>query len=171
MANENKPRKFIIMGVSGCGKSSVGSAVAEHFDATFVDGDDLHPKANVEKMASGQPLNDVDRAPWLAIVGDTLASSDHDVILACSALKRSYRDMIRTAAGGAVTFLHCYGDKSVILARQAARKDHFMPDSLVDSQFATLEPLGDDEDKIEVDVDQNFDQVVGAFIRAITRRS
>jgi len=155
--------RYVIMGVAGCGKSSVGQAIADTIGAAFIDGDALHPQTNIAKMSSGQPLTDADRTPWLQTVGETLADASAPCIVACSALKTTYRDIIRTHARGPVTFLHLHGDRQVIEARMSARKDHFMPVSLLDSQFATLEPLGPSEDHIVVDIDQPFQTVVSAF--------
>ena len=159
----------VVMGVSGCGKSSVGAAVADAIGGHFLDGDDLHPPANVEKMARGVPLNDADRGPWLDRVGQALAERDGPTIIGCSALKRIYRDHIRAHAG-AVTFLHLEGQRDVIAARMAARADHFMPLSLLDSQFAALEPPGPDETAVTVDINQNFDKVVADLVTALKER-
>lgn len=160
--------KIIVMGVSGCGKSAVGAGVAAGLGIGFVDGDDLHPAENVAKMSRGAPLNDQDRAPWLDQVGARLKADDA-LVIACSALKRAYRDRIRAAAGGNVTFVHLVGSKDLIAARMAARSDHFMPTSLLDSQFAALEPPGSDEQAILVDIAMSLDQVVSAALRALTQ--
>jgi gluconokinase len=153
-------QRFVVMGVSGCGKSSIGAEFAARMDAFFADGDDLHPAANITKMAAGIPLDDADRAPWLAAVGRAFETRDLPLVIGCSALKRSYRDIIRNAAGGAVAFLHLDGTREVIERRMSARKDHFMPMTLLDSQFAALEPLGRDEIAVRVDVDQSPDAIV-----------
>lgn len=160
----------VVMGVSGCGKSSVGAAVAEAIGGRFLDGDDLHPPANVAKMASGAALDDADRAPWLELVGLALAERDGPMVIGCSALKRIYRDQIRARAG-AVTFLHLTGSRDVISARIAARSGHFMPLSLLDSQFAALEPPGPDETAVTVDINQNFDKVVADLVTALKERA
>ena len=136
--------RIVIMGVSGSGKTSVGRALAARLGIDFVDADDLHPAANVEKMRAGQPLTDDDRWPWLDQVALTLAENA-PVIVACSALKRSYRDRIRGACGEPVRFIHLSGSRDEIAARMAARTDHYMPESLLDSQFASLEAPGPDE--------------------------
>lgn len=133
-----------MMGVSGCGKSSVGEALAARLGIPYVDGDDLHPPENVAKMRVGTPLTDADRWPWLDRVAGVLCESA-PVIVGCSALKRAYRDRIRAGAGGAVTFVHLVGDPDLIAARMSARQGHYMPPSLLDSQFAALEPPGPDE--------------------------
>jgi carbohydrate kinase (thermoresistant glucokinase family) len=125
----------------------------------FIDGDDLHPVANVEKMRRGEPLNDDDRAPWLGIVGRTLASADAPLAIACSALKRAYRDTIRTEANS-VAFIHLHAPKSILASRVAARKNHFMPPALLDSQFEALETLQPDEDGLVVDINQPLAGVV-----------
>jgi gluconokinase len=161
--------KYVIMGVSGCGKTAIGAEFAAAIGARFIDGDDLHPATNVAKMAAGHPLDDADRAPWLADVGRTLATTEGGVVIGCSALKRSYRDVIRAAAGQAVTFLHLKGDMSVIAARLAARKGHFMPPSLLESQFATLEPLGADELAVIVDIDQAPQAIVAELVKQTSK--
>jgi gluconokinase len=160
--------RFVVMGVSGCGKSAIGSAFADAVGATFIDGDDLHPAANVAKMASGQPLTDADRAVWLARVAETLRVHDGPVVLACSALKRKYRDAIRSGVQTGVMFLHLAGTRDVIAARMAARRDHFMPPALLDSQFAALEPPGPDETAVTVDIDQAPAAVVAELVGKIT---
>ena len=136
--------RIVVMGVSGCGKSSLGAALADRLDLPFHEGDALHPPANVAKMASGTPLSDDDRWPWL----DRVAKVLHDegaAVVSCSALKRRYRDHIRSGAGGSVQFIHLWGSRDLLAARMAARPDHYMPVSLLDSQLATLEPPGPDE--------------------------
>lgn len=156
-------RNFIIMGVSGCGKSSIGIGFAQAIGASFVDGDDLHPQSNVDKMAAGMPLDDDDRAPWLAEVGTLFASTDRSLVIGCSALKRRYRDIIREAAGGPVAFLHLAGSRAVIADRMSARSDHFMPLALLDSQFADLEPPEADEISVTVDIDQTPAKIIRAL--------
>ncbi|MGJ8583102.1 MAG: gluconokinase [Marinosulfonomonas sp.] len=160
-------QRFVVMGVSGCGKSSIGAGVADQIGAVFVDGDDLHPAENVAKMSAGTPLNDDDRAPWLAVVGQALAAQDVPVVIGCSALKRSYRDIIRDNAGGPVTFLFLDGTKQLIAERMAQRKDHFMPPSLLDSQFATLERPEPDESALRVDIDQSPEAIVAELVARI----
>lgn len=160
-------RCFVVMGVAGCGKSTVGLAVAEAVGATYLDGDDLHPESNIAKMSSGRPLNDDDRAPWLDKVGAALRVRDGTVLIGCSALKRAYRDRIRAAAGEPVRFLHLAGAREVIEARMSVRSGHFMPVTLLDSQFAALEPLQADEDGIAVDIDQPIARVVAQIASAI----
>jgi gluconokinase len=132
------------MGVSGCGKSSVGEALAARLAIPYRDGDDLHPAANVAKMRAGIPLTDDDRWPWLDRVAETLRDAA-PVIVGCSALRRAYRDRIRAGSGGPVRFVHLAGDRDLIAARMATRTGHYMPLSLLDSQIATLEPPAADE--------------------------
>lgn len=148
------------MGVAGCGKSSVGEAVADALSATYLDGDDLHPAANIEKMARGTPLNDSDRWPWLDLIGSRLRDADTSLLIGCSALKRAYRDRIRAGAAAPVIFLHLAGARAVIERRMAARKGHFMPTSLLQSQFDTLEELQADELGLAIDIDQPLEAVV-----------
>jgi gluconokinase len=136
--------KLVVMGVSGCGKSSLGRALAESLGIPFVEGDALHPPANVEKMRSGTPLTDEDRWPWLTRVAQSLASH-HSAVVSCSSLKRSYRDHIRAHAQGDVRFIHLAGSRDLLAQRMAARPGHYMPLSLLDSQLATLEAPGVDE--------------------------
>lgn len=160
--------KFVIMGVAGCGKSTVGEALSKVTGASYRDGDDLHPKSNVDKMSAGIPLTDDDRAPWLALVGRELAAAQDGYMVGCSALKRKYRDQIRSVAGDGVMFLHLCGTRDVITARMEQRTGHFMPASLIDSQFATLEPLAADEQGTVVDIDQPIGAIVAqlaAFIK------
>ena len=159
--------RFVVMGVSGCGKSSVGQALARKTDVTFIDGDDLHPPANISKMSSGIPLDDTDRAPWLIAVGQSLAQQDGPTAIGCSALKRAYRDIIRGEAGQ-VHFLHLAAPKAVLAERVAARQGHFMPLALLDSQYAALEHLEADETGTVIDIAQPLDRVVSdavAYVR------
>ncbi|CAN5133635.1 gluconokinase [soil metagenome] len=140
---ERMPR-LVVMGVSGSGKSTVGALLAADLDVPFVDADDLHPTANKVKMAAGHPLTDDDRWPWLALVGQAIAAAPGGIVVACSALKRSYRDAIRTAAPD-TRFVYLEVPAAVLAERMRNRVGHFMPVSLLDSQLATLEPLRPDE--------------------------
>jgi len=160
----------VVMGVAGCGKSTVGAAVAERLGAEFLDGDSLHPQRNIDKMASGTPLNDEDRAPWLAEIGTRFAASNSALVIACSALKRAYRDIIRSG-DPSVVFVHLHGTRELLNERMNARPGHFMPASLLDSQLATLEPLGDDESGLAVDVVRPVHRIVLDAADWITRRS
>ncbi len=143
----------VVMGVTGAGKSTVGGLIAERLGVGFRDADDFHPPANIAKMSSGQPLTDADRWPWLDAIGAHLAAHrGQGCVVTCSALKRAYRDRLRAAAPG-LRFVHLHGDIALVAARQAARQGHFMPPSLVASQFATLEPPAAEEaDVIALDV-------------------
>lgn len=154
--------RVIIMGVSGCGKSSVGEGLSARLGIPYRDGDDLHPTENVEKMRVGIPLTDEDRWPWLDRVAATLAD-DAPVIVGCSALRRAYRDRLRAGAGGPVHFIHLTGSREVIAARMASRTGHYMPPSLLDSQFAVLEPPSPEE-ALAVSIEQPLP----AMIEAIT---
>lgn len=154
------------MGVAGSGKSAVGAGLAQAIGAEFLDGDDLHPAANRARMAAGLPLRDSDRWPWLDTVGAWLAAGGGPRVIACSALTRAYRDRIRQAAPGTI-FLHLSGPKALIAARMAARQGHFMPTSLLDSQFATLEPPGPDEAHATLDVSGPLDGVIAAARAAL----
>jgi len=158
---------IVVMGVSGCGKTTLGSALADALGWRFVEGDDLHPRENVEKMAAGIPLTDEDRAPFLRNVADAIAADrGHGVIAACSALKRSYRDLIRSRAG-AVTFVLPQVDSARLTARMAHRPGHFMPVSLLPSQLATLEMPGADEQVIVIDGDAPVSAQVAKVIAAL----
>ena len=154
---------LVVMGVSGSGKSTVGAAVAQRLRVPFADADDFHPPANIAKMTAGQALDDEDRRPWLDAIGTWLADHPDGAVISCSALKRSYRDQLRRHAP-AVAFLHLQGDRDVIARRQASRPGHFMPASLLASQFATLEPLAADERGVTIDVDQAVDAIVQQYV-------
>jgi len=157
-----RPPLVVIMGVSGSGKSTVGALLAERLGVPFADADDLHPPENVAKMSAGQPLDDRDRWPWLAAVGDALAvASGTGLVIACSALKRSYRDAIRDRAPETV-FAYLHGDRELLAERLGMRVGHFMPGSLLDSQLATLEVPGDDEG-VTVSIDQDPGSAAGAI--------
>ena len=137
----------VVMGVSGCGKSTVGRLLARCIKAEFLEGDDLHPTGNVERMAAGIALTDSDRRQWLLEVAAQLADAragHHGLVVSCSALKRSYRDALR-AASSDLAFVHLGGSAALLESRMQARADHFMPPSLLTSQLQTLEPPGPDE--------------------------
>lgn len=156
---------LVVMGVSGSGKSTIGAAIAGRLRVPYEDADDLHPQANIEKMTAGIALDDGDRYPWLEAVGEWLAARvDQGGVMSCSALKRKYRDQLRRHTD-AVTFLHLDGTPQVIARRQASRPGHFMPASLLESQFRTLEPLEPDEHGIVIDVDQPVDAIVEEYAR------
>ncbi|WCC80563.1 gluconokinase [Cutibacterium equinum] len=150
---------IVVMGVAGAGKTDIGTMLATRLDVDFMDGDDLHPQANIDKMASGHPLNDDDRRPWLANIAAWLSEhTGEGAVVACSALKRMYRDQLRQACPD-VVFIHLAGDREVVTERVTARAGHFMPASLVDSQYATLEPLTPDEVGITLNFDASRDEL------------
>lgn len=155
------PRPLVVvMGVSGSGKSAVGAALAQRLAVPFEDADDLHPRANIEKMAAGHALDDDDRYPWLIAIGEWLSAHDGaGGVVGCSALKRPYRDLLRLRAPRAV-FVHLSGSREVITRRQASRAGHFMPAALLSSQFDTLEPLDVDECGFVLDIEASIDDLV-----------
>jgi gluconokinase len=155
---------LVVMGVSGSGKSTVGAALAQRLRVPFADGDDFHPEANIAKMTAGIALDDDDRYPWLEAIGTWLGEHPDGAVMGCSALKRKYRDQIRHHADG-VAFLLLQGSPEVIRKRQASRPGHFMPASLLNSQFATLEQLAPDEYGVTIDVDQSIDAIVEDYVR------
>jgi gluconokinase len=156
----------VVMGVSGSGKSTVGAALAHRLGVAFADADSFHPAANVAKMAAGTPLDDDDRRLWLDAVGQWLAGHD-DGVMSCSALKRRYRDQLRSHRTD-IVFLHLTGSPRLIGARQAGRPGHFMPSSLLMSQFDALEPLEPDERGMTIDVGQSVDTIVDAFMKFLS---
>jgi gluconokinase len=160
---------IVVMGVSGSGKTTVAALVAGRLGWDFVDGDDLHPAANVAKMRAGTPLADADRWPWLDIIAAWIdaARAGRPGVVTCSALKRVYRDRL-LAGRPDVRLVYLHGSFDMIASRQAARQGHFMPASLIESQFATLEPPGADERPISVAVDLAPEVIVGEIINAIT---
>jgi gluconokinase len=154
------PPLVVMMGVSGSGKTTVGAALAQRLRVPFADADDFHPEANIAKMSAGIPLDDDDREPWLRAIADWLVEhTSSGGVASCSALKRSYRDVLTQAAPHAV-YLHLHGDRDVLAARVAGRPGHFMPAALIDSQFATLEGLQPDEIGAVLDVAQPVDALV-----------
>lgn len=163
-------KAFILMGVSSTGKTSIGTAVAHRLGLKFIDGDDLHPRANILKMAQGQPLNDDDRQPWLARINDavfSLTQKNEQGIIVCSALKKRYRDQIR-ANNPPITFLFLHGEFELILQRMRQRQGHFMKAAMLKSQFETLElPQADEPDVHFIEIDAPFEQVVERCISAI----
>jgi gluconokinase len=161
------PPLVTVMGVSGSGKTTVGAALAQRLHVPFADGDDFHPAGNVAKMSAGIPLTDTDRLPWLHALAAWLGEhSATGGVLSCSALRRSYRDVLRGGAS-TVRFVHLDGSPEVVARRVAGRPGHFMPASLVESQFATLEPLAADEAGFAVDLDRSVDELVTATVTAL----
>jgi gluconokinase len=161
---------IVVMGVSGSGKSTVGAALAQRLRVPFADADDFHPPANIAKMSAGHPLDDDDRYPWLEAIGEWLAEHSAGGVMSCSALKRKYRDQLRRHCPD-VEFVHLLGTPEVIGKRQASRPGHFMPASLLASQFTTLEPLEADEHGTAIDVDQNIDSIVDNYVLLSTTRT
>lgn len=163
------PRLMIVMGVSSCGKSSVASALAEKYEAAFLDADDYHPASNIEKMSRGDALNDEDRWPWLQHFANTMAKQKGSAIGACSALKRAYRDRLTKAAGEPILFIHLHGTRNLLEQRIAARENHFMPPSLLQSQLATLESPDPDEHAITIDITGSKEQVIQLINKHLKR--
>ncbi|MES0092400.1 gluconokinase [Mesorhizobium sp. M0030] len=163
-ATRSVPRAIVVMGVAGCGKSAVGKALAAEEGAVFVEGDRLHPPENVARMASGEPLTDQLREGWLDAIGERIADltgSGQSVVAACSALKRSYRDRLRGFRRD-IDFIYLKIDPATAKQRVANRKGHFMPASLVESQFAILEPPGADERALTADATLPVAEIVTA---------
>jgi gluconokinase len=160
----------IVMGVSGCGKTSVGEGLAAALNCRFIEGDSLHPSANIEKDVGRHSPGDDDRWPWLDIIGGLIGESvarNERIIVSCSALKKVYRDRLRTEAGGRLAFVFLEGSRAVLEGRMKARAGHFMPASLLDSQFATLEPPTGERDVVTVDVDLTADEIVGKALTGL----
>jgi len=155
--------RVLLMGVSGSGKSTLGVQLAEALAIPFADADAFHPPANVAKMARGEALTDADRLPWLDALGQWLAAQAYGGVIGCSALKRAYRDRLRGPVAN-LRILYLAGDPGLIAQRQAARQNHFMPPSLMASQFATLEPPGADEGAIILDITLPPDLLVAEAI-------
>ena len=161
---------FILMGVSGSGKSAVASGVAQHTGAAFLDGDFLHPRANITKMASGNALNDEDRKPWLKALNDAafaMQRTNEVSLIVCSALKKQYRDMLREG-NQCLHFLYLKGDYSLIESRLKARKGHFFKPQMLVTQFETLEePTQDEKDVYEIDISAPLDAVIEQVINTV----
>ncbi len=169
MTTEVTTRHIVVMGVSGCGKSTVAEGISEAASLPFAEADRFHPAANIEKMTAGIPLEDADRWPWLGDLSAWMASQAREgqsTVIACSALKRSYRDLLRKGPPS-LDFVHLDGDPDVIRARMSHRKGHFMPTSLLESQLATLEPLEPDEQGIVVDLALPADEIIERAVREL----
>ena len=170
---ESRYPSMVIMGVQGSGKSTIGQALADRLNIDFIDGDDLHPKANKEKMARGTPLTDEDRVPWLKAIGDTIAAGRAEgriTIVACSALKRWYRELLR-ASDPQLVFVHLVGGKRLLADRLAHRDHAYMPTTLLDSQIDTFEPLADWEHGIAISIEQTPAAIVDEVTRIVTGRA
>lgn len=165
------PVALVVMGVSGSGKTSVAEALAGNLKLGFVEGDALHPSANVEKMSKGIALTDADRMPWLDTIGETMKAAladGHGIVVSCSALKRSYRDRLRGSVDGRLVFVYLHGSKALLAARMAERKGHFMPPSLLESQLATLEVPTGEPGVVTVDISGTIDEIAKTALRDLS---
>ncbi|MEU1303245.1 gluconokinase [Streptomyces shenzhenensis] len=161
------PHVVVVMGVAGTGKTTIGPLLAARLGVPYAEGDDFHPPANIAKMSAGTPLDDADRWPWLdAIGGWAHGRAGLGGVVSSSALKRSYRDRLRAAAPG-IVFVHLTGDRALIEDRMSHRQGHFMPTALLDSQFATLQPLEPDEPGVTVDVSGSPDEITERAVAAL----
>jgi gluconokinase len=166
------PPIMVVLGVSGSGKTTVGMAVAEQLGVPFLEGDDFHPAANLAKMSVGHPLDDADREPWLRALAERIrqsAEAREGLVLACSALKRAYRDELRSAADARLWCLYLALDRATAWDRVARRTGHFMPAGLVDSQFETLEPLQPDEPGMTLDATADLPALLSRVRAAVAR--
>jgi carbohydrate kinase (thermoresistant glucokinase family) len=158
---------IVVMGVSGCGKSTLGLALAEALGVPYIEGDALHPPRNVALMAAGTPLTDADRAGWLDVIGERLAQAgDQGAVVACSALRRIYRDRLRAASPG-LRLVHLHGDPALLAERIGQRTGHYMPPALLPSQLQTLEPPDPDEAAITLDIAQPPEALVRRTLQAL----
>jgi gluconokinase len=165
---DRRPRAIVVMGVAGSGKTTVAALLAGRLGASFAEGDDFHSPANVAKMAAGHPLDDDDRWPWLRGIRDWFAAElgeGRSAVVPCSALRRSYRDLLETA--GDVRFVHLTGTYDLLRERIQGRAGHFMKPEMLDSQLAALEPLQDDEPGLAVDIGPRPDQIVDEILRLL----
>lgn len=164
---------FVLMGVSGSGKSAVAAEVAHRLNAAFLDGDFLHPRRNIMKMAAGDPLNDDDRKPWLQALNDAafaMQRTNKVSLIVCSALKKRYRDILRDGNPN-LSFIYLKGDFDVIESRLRVRKGHFFKPQMLVTQFEALEePQNDESDVLIVDIDQTLDEVVKSTIAVINQK-
>jgi len=169
MQSDEKPL-IVVMGVAGSGKTTIASGLAERLGVPFVEGDSLHPAANVKKMAGGVPLTDDDRWPWLEAIGERMEVervTGHGVVVSCSALKQVYRDCLRKKVHGKVQFILLDGSRELITGRMKQRKGHFMPPALLDSQFATLEKPTPDEHALVLDISHAIPALLAEAARSI----
>ncbi|MEU0085497.1 gluconokinase [Streptomyces sp. NPDC006274] len=163
------PHVIVVMGVAGTGKTTIGPLLAATLGVPYAEGDDFHPPANIAKMSAGVPLDDEDRRPWLDAIGAWAhGRAGLGGVVSSSALKREYRDRLRAAAPDAA-FLHLTGSRELIERRMAERKGHFMPTALLDSQFAALQPLEDDEAGVAVDVSGSPEEITERAVAALRR--
>ncbi|WP_028815707.1 gluconokinase [Streptomyces flavidovirens] len=165
----NSPHVVVVMGVAGTGKTTIGPLLAGRLGVPYAEGDDFHPPANIAKMSAGTPLDDADRWPWLDAIGAWAHSrAGLGGVVSSSALKRVYRDRLRAAAPDAV-FLHLTGDRELIEERMRERRGHFMPTALLDSQYAALQPLQEDEAGVSVDVSGSPEDITERAVAALRR--
>lgn len=172
MSRDASPCALVVMGVSGSGKSTIAKALADKIGWRYADGDSFHPKANVDKMKAGQPLDDDDRRPWLQAIADEIdhaCKADAPIVVACSALKRAYRDRLVHGRED-VVIVYLDGSRDLIADRLTQRKGHFMPAGLLDSQFDALEPPGADEDPLSVPIDGPVDTIVDDIAARLAER-
>ncbi|WP_433918153.1 gluconokinase [Streptomyces canus] len=165
------PPTVVVLGVSGSGKTTVGKTVAGQLGVPFLEGDDFHPPANIAKMSAGHPLDDADREPWLRALAERIrqsAEAHEGLVIACSALKRAYRDELRSAAGAGLWCLYLALDPATAWDRVSRRAGHFMPAGLVESQFATLEPLQPDEPGTTLDATADLPALLSRARAAVT---
>ncbi|GGW49342.1 gluconokinase [Streptomyces lucensis JCM 4490] len=161
------PQVVVVMGVAGTGKTTIGPLLAARLGVPYAEGDDFHPKASIDKMSAGIPLQDADRWPWLDAIGHWAhGRAGLGGVVSSSALKRSYRDRLRSVAPE-VVFVHLTGERKLIEDRMAQRRGHFMPTALLDSQFATLQPLQPDEAGVSVDVGGSPQEIAERAARAL----
>lgn len=168
-APDRVPHQIVVMGVSSVGKTTIGKGLSSMLGWTYAEGDAFHPEANVEKMASGHPLTDEDRWPWLRLIGDWMSeqiAAGEPAVITCSALRRIYRDLLREGRPE-VRFCHLVAGEGLVADRMSNRRDHFMPASLLHSQFETLEPLEPDEPGVVVSVEGEPAQVLARALDAL----
>ena len=171
-ANVSEPVAVVVMGVSGAGKTTVARELAELLGADFIDGDDLHSGAARAKMSAGHPLDDDDRWPWLDRIAAALKEDrgGRGAVVACSALRRAYRDRLRSGVGPALRFVYLKASPDLMRARVASRKGHYMPASLVDSQFAALEPPDGETDVVTMAADADLAPAIPKLAAELARR-
>ncbi|MFJ2763793.1 gluconokinase [Streptomyces prasinus] len=163
----NTPHVVVVMGVAGTGKTTIGPLLAARYGVPYAEGDDFHPPANIAKMSAGTPLDDEDRWPWLDAIGEWAhGRAGLGGVVSSSALKRSYRDRLRAAAPD-VVFVHLTGDRALVEDRMSHREGHFMPTALLDSQFATLQPLETDETGVAVEVSGSPEEITEQAVAAL----
>jgi carbohydrate kinase (thermoresistant glucokinase family) len=163
---------IVVMGVSGVGKTSVGRALARRLGVPFLEGDELHPPSSVAKMSAGTPLAESDRVPWLAAIAHRIEAAVTEgtgLVVACSALRRSHRDVLRGGVAGDVLFVHLVSSQELLRRRLEGREGHFMPASLLDSQLVTLEPPGPEEHAIQIDAGRSIDAIVERLANELSR--